>query len=601
MLEVEADVEADESHAAPPGAPLADTLAEIAEMDQKMSHQEKKAASPLVHHSAATTLTAKKGQAPTDAPVAVAEAPTAAKVGAPAAPAPAAVDPEMDTPSVEAPAANITAANSTANGSTNSTTTTVTLHKLYSSIHGTHLAHQNTANDSVSLPVAATAILFLLFGLYVLYMVNAEDAQIRISSYKVISKALAIFMAVMLEKSQVMLLTGGLKMHYEGDLEATAKSLHMVLMPVAIYWYWMMTLSCKYFKDNEEHLVMCKEIVMHIAAFMSIEVFSGEQQKFVTASLTANDGTELLPSYEKIFIYYLMYVLVTVALLKLLTNITELYRHNQLYYQSHIEPVEGESTRWLEVAQDCENSFSGLVFGFLVSKAILFLVTDKIQTAACDHYLCEYSLEDQSRLWMAGGAVVVLFALSVQFCNSASPEGKKFAEFVELHVMYLTSWILLAVCSGYVNYTFHEPLAPLYEKSQTVERTATAFLSAPLMALAIVGIDKLGDVGVLTDRSANEVLLSIALLTGLVWQRAFSRAVETVATSTTKGLPALYTYILSTMLDFAVVASLAPAWKWYILPYAMQEMPKREVWDTKDAGAGDSAAAAAAAEPAAAQ
>jgi hypothetical protein len=500
--------------------------------------------------------------------------------------APGAVDPE-------APAANVTAA-----GSTTSTTTSVTLHKLYSSIHGTHLEHdhQASANDSVSLPVAATAILFLLFGLYVLYMVNAEDAQIRISSYKVISKSLAIFMAVMLEKSQVMLLTGALKYYYEGDLEVVAKSLHMVLMPVAIFWYWMMTLTCKYFKDNDEHLVICKEIVMHIAAFMSIEVFSGEQQKFVTASMYANDGTELISSgSEKLFIYYLMYVLVTVALLKLLTNITENYRLNQLYYQSHVEPVEGESNRWLEVAKDCENCFSGLVFGFLVSKAILFLCTDKIQTAACDHYLCEYSLEDQSKLWMAGGITAALFGLSVKFCNDATPEQRKFAEWLELHVMYLSSWIMLAVVSTYINYTFHEPLSPLYEKSQTVERTATAFLSAPLMAMAIVGIDKLGDYGVLTDRSANEVLLSIALLTGLVWERAFCRAMETVATQTTKGYPDMYTYVMSTVLDAVVVASLAPAWKWYILPYAMQDMPKREVWDPKVAEADDSAAAAAAA------
>jgi hypothetical protein len=93
MLEVHANVEADESIAAPRGAPLSETLAEIAEMERKLSsipaapHQEKKAASPLVHHSAVTAETGKKKPTSTVAELLEARTKTAHKAVAAKAPA----------------------------------------------------------------------------------------------------------------------------------------------------------------------------------------------------------------------------------------------------------------------------------------------------------------------------------------------------------------------------------------------------------------------------------------------------------------------------------------------------------------------------------
>jgi len=346
---------------------------------------------------------------------------------------------------------------------------------------------------------------------------------------------------------------------------------HLLTFFLALAWYFGMSYLCWFFRDRTEDLFTVKIIAMHIGVFISIECFSPLQQHFVESQMSTAE-----PSVW-IGFYYLLFALVVMGAIKYyLSELSSNIRKSmQAWNESDLS-----GPRWMEVAEECENEFSGMLFGFLVAKGGMSWAASAIQPSSCDHHYCGQTtdaLNNLGMVWLLSMALLYM-ASCWRILGLPAPWATiHIKDYLEIHGMYTAFWLAF---TGIIH-IFHKVIAedmPEYSHSRVIEAITTAFCTSPLVIGGIVLIDKLGDTGTLNDATANRVLVCIGLFTGLVWERAFDASLTAIVSNDfveAAGYSPEAQNVFTAVLTMCVVFTLLPALHWYIMPVASLEIPKR--------------------------
>eukprot|EP00928_Gymnodinium_smaydae_P045012 TRINITY_DN3004_c0_g1_i1.p1 TRINITY_DN3004_c0_g1~~TRINITY_DN3004_c0_g1_i1.p1 ORF type:complete len:713 (+),score=90.41 TRINITY_DN3004_c0_g1_i1:25-2139(+) len=470
--------------------------------------------------------------------------------------------------------------------------------------------HSHDAELHYGFLVGLTLLAFLVFVMYVLYMTQNSDPQLSAYSYKIISLSIGIYLAVMGEDAQSQIFTQAMVkfMKHDENLDGTYAD-EVILLVLMIFWYFFMTVLCRWYRDSDESLEVIKIVVMHLGVFVAIELFGGVQRDLV--EMHGHDF------YSRLRVHF-AFPFVIVLFCKVLSIAGEALRKSWLagdaaghgddngHEEGHSRGSADEIStsldvvdahehdhgngdggshedghghghhppHWVHVSIECEDEFSGLLFGCLLARGITYLCTTKMQDELFDN---GWVAAPADALLKMGAAVAVTGALFIASTKLPERLGEKyamFAEYIEIHLQFLCTWVALDLLSVAFANSFYRHEPPDYQNSETIQRTYIAFSTAPIIMVGLWFVDFMGDRNMLSDFTANEVIESIGLLTGLVWERAFHSGLHAIIHKFS--LSGHIHNLLTGIAQLFIIATVIPAWKWYIVPTSLKPIAKRE-------------------------
>jgi len=238
------------------------------------------------------------------------------------------------------------------------------------------------------------------------------------------------------------------------------------------------------------------------------------------------------------------------------------------------------------IADEAEIEFSGLLFGFLMSAAIGFITTANIQNAEFENGWVHVDASSSLKLYGSCAVTFLLFLGAVRLEHCELKSYPVLAEYIEAHAQSLNTWNVLCAVRYFAFTMVDETSKSPYVMSTTVQTSFLAFCASPVLAMSLIAFDFLGDSGYLTNATTSELIESVSLFTGLLWEQAFHNSIVTIVTGGRSihdlgtpsnsdhhenGLEALKVGCFC----IGVVGTIYPAWKWFLLPETVKPIPKR--------------------------
>eukprot|EP00928_Gymnodinium_smaydae_P058729 TRINITY_DN4192_c0_g2_i1.p1 TRINITY_DN4192_c0_g2~~TRINITY_DN4192_c0_g2_i1.p1 ORF type:complete len:694 (+),score=68.71 TRINITY_DN4192_c0_g2_i1:61-2142(+) len=491
--------------------------------------------------------------------------------------------------------------------------------------------------------VAITLLSFLVFCMYLLYMTQNSDPQLSAYSYKTVSLAIGIFLAVMLEISQHHLLVLGL-VHLTMDLDSLSHHRADLYIEFFLFimWYFLITACAYACRHCEQNLEVVKVVIMHLGVFVAISFFGESQEAYVQLRLE---------EYSHRATAYLLFPFFVLVFCKILETIAKIVKeklieadakegHTGEHGPSHESVHDGDGgethghghghghdgdvchghgdadvdadadghgaeahdgevchghgehddaghgahgdehgehhhhPHWVHIAVESEVEFSGLLFGFLMGRAIAFICTHRVQSADFEDGFVPAEEGSGLRMFVAVLITLFIFLGTTKLGDVLGHANEELAEYIEVHAQFLFTWTWVNWTRLVITFAFHEPGVPLHQKSLTIEKAYMAFVMAPVLIFGMFFIDFAGDRNIINDFTANEIIESIGLFTALLWEATFDCSIEAVADLFQ--LPKFQHHLMVGTIGLFLVVSILPAWKWYVVPLAIKPVPKRD-------------------------
>lgn len=137
------------------------------------------------------------------------------------------------------------------------------------------------------------------------------------------------------------------------------------------------------------------------------------------------------------------------------------------------------------------------------------------------------------------------------------------------------SWVILQASEWVVLEMVWEAIAPdspLHAK--TVKKLICASALSPVLVLIIVYVDAMADRGFVNGESAEATVRCIAFWIGFYWEKVFFSAIKNVTKHMTHKFDTR-AIIPETVLSLGILLVVMPAWRWFLVPTAVQPVPAR--------------------------
>lgn len=458
---------------------------------------------------------------------------------------------------------------------------------------------QEREETEVGWVVAVCILGGIILNSTLMYLTNCSDPQIRAYSYKLISSIIVVFLALGVTHALHALI------HDLCGHSANATTIiDFGMLVLFLGWFFSVRWSASACRDHPKRRHAFLNVNLHIAAFILFECV-GEWQEHTAKSLIAGSD-EFRHGWEKnIFAdaktsvgavrihLWLLYILVPVVVflvLWVMSFATSAFfargtEHGEAV-QSHPVQAEGSGTGehganlpdghelkhqhndWEHDAFHAETDISAIAVGFLLKQLIVF-ATSGMHAAPmeCDEFPIECK-PDAVRMSLMTGFAVSLHCITVfiAFSGWISPTASK----IQMHMSMTSVWVALQVARDISTHLILTNLtADSAVHSPTMMTLTTAAMLSPLYILSIIAVDALADRGLLSDVTAEEGIVALALLTGLFWEKVADSAITHVS----EEMHVHFMVGLGARLIFLL--PLAPAWFWYIIPIACQPVPPR--------------------------
>eukprot|EP00927_Polykrikos_kofoidii_P039074 TRINITY_DN33506_c0_g1_i1.p1 TRINITY_DN33506_c0_g1~~TRINITY_DN33506_c0_g1_i1.p1 ORF type:complete len:770 (-),score=143.64 TRINITY_DN33506_c0_g1_i1:114-2363(-) len=409
------------------------------------------------------------------------------------------------------------------------------------------------ANRRSGFPVAMTVLSLGMFISYMIYLLSNVDLQIQNSSYRLISICAAIMLSFLAARSLVSLVKGfGEVMHI-----ACFAYMMTTLGVVAAAFYVAVSFRCFACRGSFEGLAVVRTVGTHVAAFLAIEALTVGQDHFIS------HGEGGPPEATD----YMAFCIFAVFCLRAMSHVCRRWRASKR--------DDSAGPRWAEVADESEDTISGLANGFIIAKTVTFLATKRDRPLACPLTSCEVREDEISGLGVAFIVAITLHALGGRLRAYLAETACSHWEFAELHSTYAFMWIFIFFVADSCLGVFRQIDTPDYFKSDTVDMVTIAFVSSPILLLGVWAIGRANSSVAVSAILMKEALEAIGLTVGVLWGRALFSCIDVVADSLASDGGLEYHEALTGFVTLTLLATPWLAWRVYILPVAAVDMPKR--------------------------
>jgi len=437
-------------------------------------------------------------------------------------------------------------------------------------------AEEEKEASKVSCAMAATLLGAVGFQMYLFYVLNHHDKDMREYAYKIISSTVSIFCAVLLFQS----INGFLEAFFlDGliiELQLVADMAHMmlwlILMQIALAYYSGAMLDggarstdAKVIEERRLQLlenecnIECWAILLaHMAGFAAINAFGTMQQ---------------LPFFSQSPMFVLLTVPIAMAAMWIVQRCFAKIRY---CITMHDESQNLFELAWEEETADAENDVMGLAISFLTTQALRFLICGSLanqegeeeEEVASNHQLSEVFL-----LAGCGLLSIGLMAFSIyKEPEETEDESAEQLEADEVKERFLDS-ISVALIMTFA-WCFFFSGRWLFGTSTLLQTDPMVLALALALVFSIIAFSCIRLLDCCNDseqtsqkfkKASREIITAIGILVGFSWEQCFDTAVGALASRTP------HREFMRLGLAAVCVVVLVPAWKKHILPMVIYQ------------------------------
>jgi len=467
-------------------------------------------------------------------------------------------------------------------------------------------AEEEERASKMAVAIAATLLGAVSFQMALFYLTNWPDADIRKYSYDIINSTVSIFSAVLLFQTvndlvELWFMEGKSPL-YRSFIDLCHMLVWYVILQLALAWISGAIGDPPQDMETMELNMKCWAVLLaHLTGFASINAWGSLQQLDFFSSSPAMS--------------FLVLPLATAGQL-ILQKVTFTMR-DKIALGDDGEYDEFEK-KWVAESAEAENDVMGLTLSFNLTQALRFAVCGHLPDQEGQETWEEiqaHTAPQMFGLWGAGFVLVtvmiVLFMVKpekesadeeqvegearkeleeteekdktrttlVDFIEEDSDDdGEEEEEEEDLKegwasfLKRLTESSIITLSMGFawcMFFTMRMFLAsmPSLDDKMLVAVVLTMIISGVSFS-SIWVLDKLADAdctGDRTDRAIIQIIKAIGILVGFGWEQCFDQAVESISSA----LP--QPHLSKMILALLCVTVIVPAWKWYLLPMAIQE------------------------------
>mmetsp|Transcript_11864 Transcript_11864/g.21680 ORF Transcript_11864/g.21680 Transcript_11864/m.21680 type:complete len:516 (+) Transcript_11864:42-1589(+) len=396
----------------------------------------------------------------------------------------------------------------------------------------------------------ATALSLMLMGsvafiMNIFYLVNWNDPDIRLGSWKVLSMTVSIFSSVLLYASAKTVVLHFLPAYLAIPVQLGLYFSLYCILQVALYAI----------KGRSERLVIATgTIFAHIVAFSAMYV--GAEIQLLQSPWGVKGSNAILVA------------LGTAGLLYGLSLVSDRIRTHFAEMDGTVDEAE---ELWMEQVEDAENDIIALAVGFLTMQAVRFyLCGESVPFHAHDQPPEKVTQTQINELFVAAvffGVLTCVIAMLQEVLPAAQHAGEQTRRL--FHLATNVSSMAMAWCLLFWGDW------QLFELGLDVRNRVSGCILLGLVLtmlslLAIFVLDFLADNGRMGKKALRSLILALGVLVGFSWEKAFDVAMEDIAHSNFGlGIPPSVKVLGQTAILCVVVI---PAWYKYILPHAIEDM-----------------------------
>ncbi|CAE7450579.1 scn4aa [Symbiodinium pilosum] len=420
----------------------------------------------------------------------------------------------------------------------------------------------------VNLGIAVMLLGSIGFMMGIFYLVNHEDKEMQICTWKVICATISIFVSVLIYQA----VNDAVKaMFLEGSSTVSAMEVafaHSIVWFVilqvflatvsgAVIWPWSGKLDRSEAGDNKRKLdLKCWAVILgHITGFAFISAWAQLHEQL--------DGS--------LAIFPIAY-----CVLRLFFKLTEKAREVVIYADDGKKDVLEED--WDEATEETEDDVMGLTMSFLLVQTIRLWATGSLPNEEGKMPKGSHTSDLQAALFMIVG-ILIAFASYVRTVYFPNYHGRN-AVWLRLICDFSFSWTIMFGIDAFLTNAGLGGTA-----FGVVGDVITACIVTVWAFAVIYFLDKEADMtkhsmealGASPNRRDQEkaklqkrkraamrgTILALGVLIGFAWEKSFDTAVDDTAEKESKIMPPSFIKVVLAMLLATVVL---PAWRWYILP-----------------------------------
>mmetsp|Transcript_25437 Transcript_25437/g.46185 ORF Transcript_25437/g.46185 Transcript_25437/m.46185 type:complete len:491 (+) Transcript_25437:67-1539(+) len=443
---------------------------------------------------------------------------------------------------------------------------------LLASLIAAVLAEKATAPSEMGLAIAATLIGAVGFQVALLYLTNHPDDDMRRYTYEIINATTSIFSAVLIYESFDDVIRANF---LEGQPVAVCVLANFAHM---FFWFLVMQAALAYFSGAigepptsmeamELNVKSVAILLAQLAGFASISAWGSLQQ--LDYFNTPEMSFAVLPiTYAGQFMLHTLFDSI-----------------RQVVALSDDGEMDEFEIAWQKETGECEKNILGLTLSFNLIQAVRFSITGTLpdKEGEFDWQTRQRAQLAGQQFWLYGIGIsfaclmTLLFVLMAR-SKEAEEKMKKHEEYEDgdgdeeeedileqaISCGILTMSMAFAWCMVFGTRIW---LAAWPQLEDPMLSSIVLTMLVTFGSLSILRpLDMLADAdwtGDLIDDAIEQLVKAIALLVGFCWAMSFDSALH----AATFALP--HMYIAKLLLAILSVCIIAPAWRWYLVPMAV--------------------------------
>lgn len=417
------------------------------------------------------------------------------------------------------------------------------------------IAEMEEEEEEVQTSVVGLAVSVMLIGgitfmVSLFYLVNHNDPDIKLYSWRTIKDTISIFVAVLLFAALNDILE-----HY--ILEEASEAVELIVdMVHLLLWFFVLHATLAYssgavgetpksIKDVELKTRFWAVLFAHLTAFAAINAWGAIQQNEI---------------FKESVLMSLLPVPIGAAILGVLFGITGFIRTKVALNDDDV--VDDFEEFFEEESQDTENDVFGLSLSFIIVQSLRYAIGGALPN--------QEGIEvDQAEKFnhgpaQSGGLIGVgLGFAAVMVVLVCIGKRQRPIKMLQNFFSMGFAWCVFYGAKWAFQY------ADLTETETLVRASLAMFLSFASFALIFI-LDKIADMdatGENADRAIRTIITSLGLVIGFSWEQCFDMAVESITERMSGDAPKCWPKLLITLFLAIIVL---PAWRLYILKNVME-------------------------------
>lgn len=425
--------------------------------------------------------------------------------------------------------------------------------------HGEHGGHEPQDLSAEELVVMAEdealekesfSLALILMGgvgslMFIFYLVNSPYIGVKISTWRVLSMTVSIFVAVLLYGTLKMLI-----LHiFEPGFHAT---IGITLVLFVLFFIGTHALLFHLKGGDETQLQAYSTVAGHICGFAAMYGFADCQEVEMFEALEAKGFVLLIVSSASII------SILTYAMDKVMEKVA-----------ADDGVVDAEEERWIETCDETVDDVFCLAISFLCVLFIRYLITGKVQAYEPGKLGDVSQAHANILLLVVIGFVCLVAAGTVTMIKCPHLCATDFDKRITLNLQHLNSMILAWSILFWAEWQLYVWgwESTVIGGCLVIAVLLTVFSFATVFLLSYMSTFIQGGHG--ERRTMKSLELALGVLVGFSWERAFDVGFEEIEHTLHHrihlGIPPWATV---TLLSLVLLIIVAPAWRFYILPKA---------------------------------